>query len=372
MKKITCLVFLVAIVSVFSFGSNAFADQKVNWKMGSCFSASINVNYGEAEMIKYVKEMSDGNFNIQQFHAGALMPALEHFDAVQKGVIQAAGEWPGYWASKDLAFDTLGSFPLGFTYIDYINWLYQGGGLEMVQDLYKKYGMTWFPIGMLPVESGFWLTEKSGPIKTIADYKGKKLRTSARASITILTELGASPVMLTGDETYLGLQRGTVDGGEFATPGVDLQLGLSEVTKYWSAPSWFQTASVVGFMINLEAWNALSKKNQAILKYACQAAAMKSMTFWDVDAARAVHKLKDMGMVVSTFSMEEYPKLAPLVAKYAIMQAKKSPGFAKLLKSQIEFRKFYQPWREIMGPFGQGHKDWWGDQVLPELKKMGY
>lgn len=372
MRKIKLLAIGVAIASVFLFGANAFAEQKVNWRMGSTFAPSINVNVGEKYMIEYVKKMSNGNFKITLFHSGALMPSLEHFDAVQKGVIQAAGDFPGYWVSKDYAFDVVGSFPLGLTNIDYINWMYACGGLELIQDLYKKYGIMWFPVGVLPVESGFWLSEKAGPIKSIEDYKGKKLRTSARGGIEILKKLGGSPVYLTGNETYLGLERGTVDAGEFATPGVDYEMGLAEVTKHWSCPSWFQTASSVGIMINMKAWEALSKQNQAILKYACQAAAMKTMTFWDVDSARTIPKLLKKGMQIDVFPVKDYAKIAPLVAEYALKHAKESPGFAKILKSQLEYRKLYQPWRDITGPFGQGAKSLWADDVLAELKKMGY
>ena len=146
MKKFKLLVVLGIMTMVLSIGSSAFA-KKIRWKMVTTWPESINLWYGEKEMIKYVKDMTGGNFAIKWFPAGALMKSFEVFDACGKGAVEMAGDWPSYWATKDPAFDFIGSFPFGFTNMDYVTWMYDFGGLELMQKLWGKYGMTYFSLG---------------------------------------------------------------------------------------------------------------------------------------------------------------------------------------------------------------------------------
>jgi TRAP-type mannitol/chloroaromatic compound transport system substrate-binding protein len=371
MRKIRWLVFLVAIVMVFSFGSAVFAE-KTNWRMGSTWTPAINLYVGDKEMIKYVGEMTGGNFVIKWFPSGSLMKAFEYFDGCSKGVVEMAGDWPSYWVSKDPAFDFLGSFPFGFTNMDYIIWMYDFGGLELMQELYGKYGMTYFSLGATPMESGFRTTEKTGPIKSIADYKGLKLRTPSRATIWVLQQVGASPIKLPGGEIYLAIERGTLDGAEFSSPGIDWEMGFAEITKYWSVPCWFQPSSQIGTMVNLKAYNSLSKEYQAILRYGCQAAALKATAFYEGESGRAIERFIAKGTKIYALPEADLDKLEILAGQYCIMQAKESKYYAKLLKSQMEFLREYKDWREMSGRFGQGSTPKYVDNVLAELKKMGY
>ncbi|MBC8419119.1 MAG: TRAP transporter substrate-binding protein DctP [Desulfobacterales bacterium] len=371
MRKIKLFMFLGAITMVLAFGTTALA-KKINWRMGSTWTPAINLYKGDQEMIKYVGEMTGGNFEIKWFPSGSLMKAFEYFDACSKGVVEMAGDWPSYWAGKDPAFDFLGSFPFGFTNMDYINWMYDWGGLELMQELYGKYGMTYFSLGATPMESGFRTTEKTGPIKSIADYKGKKLRTPSRATIWILEQVGATPVKLPGGEIYLAVERGTLDGAEFSSPGIDWEMGFAEITKYWSVPCWFQPSSQVGTMVNLKAYNSLSKENQAILRYGAQAAAIRATAFYDTDSGRAIEKFIAKGTQIFALPEADLDKLEALAGQYCLMQAKESKAYAKLLKSQMEYLKEYKDWRDMSGRFGQGSTPKYVDNVLAELKKLGY
>ncbi|MCF8146855.1 MAG: TRAP transporter substrate-binding protein DctP [Deltaproteobacteria bacterium] len=371
MKKIKMLMFLCVLATALAFGTNALAE-KVNWKMGSTWTPAINLNKGELLLIDYVKEMTGGDFDIKWFPSGSLMGAFEYFDACSKGVVEAVGDWPSYWASKDPAFDFLGSFPFGFTNVDYITWMYDFGGLELMQELYGKYGMTYFSVGATPMESGFRSTEKFGPIKSIEDYKGFKVRTPSRATIWILKQLGASPVKIPGGEIYLAVERGTLDGAEFSSPGIDWEMGFAEITKYWSVPCWFQPSSQVGVMVNLKAYNKLSKTYKAILERGAQAAALKGMAFWEGDSGRAIDKFVKAGIEIVPLPPEDLKKLEELAGQYCVMQAKESKFYARMLKSQMDYLNEYKDWRAISGDFGQGRTPVYVDKVLAELKKLGY
>jgi len=372
MKKIGLFVIICTVSVVLAIGSAAFAADKVNWRMGSTWTPAINLYHGDQAMIKYVKEMTDGNFDIKWFPSGSLMKAFEYFDACSKGVVEAVGDWSSYWVGKDPAFDFLGSMPYGFTNMDYVIWYYQFGGEELYNEAYGKFGMKYFNLGATTSESGFRTTAKTGPIRTLEDYKGKKMRTPARATIWILEQLGGAPVKMAGGEIYLAVERGTLDGAEFSAPGIDWEMGFAEITKYWSVPCWFQPASQVGMMVNLEAYNKLSPQYQAILRTAAKAAAMESLTFYEADSGRAIEKFIAKGTEVVKLDDASLKKLDEMAGEYIIMAAKERGGlFAKILKSQMEYLNEYKDWRDMTGKFGFGFHPTYVDKVLAELDKMG-
>ena len=117
------------------------AAGKVEWRMGSTWTPAINLYHGDKHMIKYVNEMTNGDFDIKWFPSGSLMGAFEYFDACSKGVVEAVGDWSSYWVSKDPAFDFLGSMPYGFTNMDYVVWYYQFGGEALYNEAYGKFVM---------------------------------------------------------------------------------------------------------------------------------------------------------------------------------------------------------------------------------------
>jgi TRAP-type mannitol/chloroaromatic compound transport system substrate-binding protein len=300
------------------------------------------------------------------------MKAFEYFDACSKGVVEAVGDWSSYWVGKDPAFDFLGSMPYGFTNMDYVIWYYQFGGEALYDEAYGKFGMKYLNLGATTSESGFRTTAKTGPIKTLADYKGKKLRTPGRSTIWILQQLGAAPVNTPGGEIYLAVERGTLDGAEFSAPGIDWEMGFAEITKYWSVPCWFQPASQVGMMVNLKAYNKLSPQYKAILHTAAKAAAMESLTFYEADSGRAIKKFKAKGTEIVKLDEASLQKLDELSGEYIIMALKERGGlFAKILKSQMDYLDEYKDWRDMTGKFGFGFHPTYVDKVLAELDKMG-
>jgi TRAP-type mannitol/chloroaromatic compound transport system substrate-binding protein len=372
MKKIVFFLFIVGLAVVFAFGSTALAAEKVKWRMGSTWTPAINLYHGDQAMIKYVKDMTNGDFDIKWFPSGSLMKAFEYFDACSKGVVEAVGDWSSYWVSKDPAFDFLGSMPYGFTNMDYMVWYYQFGGEALYNEAYGKFGMRYLNLGSTTSESGFRTTAKTGPIRSVADYKGKKLRTPARATIWILEQLGGTPVKMAGGEIYLAVERGTLDGAEFSAPGIDWEMGFAEITKYWSVPCWFQPASQVGVMINEKAWQKLSPQYQAILRTAARAAAMESLTFYEADSGRAIEKFIAKGTEIVKLDDASLKKLDEMSGKYILMAAKERGGlFAKILKSQMLYLNEYKDWRDMTGKFGFGFQPSYVDAVLKELDEMG-
>lgn len=75
-----------------------------------------------------------------------------------------------------------------------------------------------------------WSTEAS-PIRSLEELDGKKIRVVGFEATQALAEYGASAVRIPSSETYLALQRGTVDAGVFNISTV-IGRSLQEQLKY--------------------------------------------------------------------------------------------------------------------------------------------
>lgn len=102
------------------------------------------------------------------------------------------------------------------------------------------------------------------PIRTLADFKGVSLRTTA-AYLDFVTALGASPVNVAPGEVYSALERGVVDGYGWVSYGI-ADMGWDELTKYVIDPGFYQVDPVG--MINLGSWNKLPADVQDIINQA--------------------------------------------------------------------------------------------------------
>ena len=78
---------------------------QIRWRMTSSFPKSLDITYGAGELFcRYVSELTDGNFTIQQFAAGELVPGLQALDAVQNGSVEMAYTGMLFYVGKDPTF----------------------------------------------------------------------------------------------------------------------------------------------------------------------------------------------------------------------------------------------------------------------------
>ena len=69
----------------------AAAQDKIRWKLGSSYTSNLDViGQNVKNYVENVKVMSGGNLDIRFFEPGALVPALQVFDAVSAGSAEAA------------------------------------------------------------------------------------------------------------------------------------------------------------------------------------------------------------------------------------------------------------------------------------------
>jgi TRAP-type C4-dicarboxylate transport system substrate-binding protein len=98
------------------------------------------------------------------------------------------------------------------------------------------------------------------PIRTLADFKGVKMRASGRTQTTALRDLGGSPLTLSMAEIEEALSRGTVDAIT-TSKSFGAERGLTALSKYvsiWPITPIFPQIIAV----NLKAWDRLSPQQK--------------------------------------------------------------------------------------------------------------
>jgi hypothetical protein len=83
-------------------------------------------------------EATDGNFNIQVFAAGEIVGALEGADAVKNGTIEMAHTASYYFFGKDPTYAFGTGVPFGLNQRMTNAWMYEGGGLDLLNEFYAK------------------------------------------------------------------------------------------------------------------------------------------------------------------------------------------------------------------------------------------
>jgi TRAP-type mannitol/chloroaromatic compound transport system substrate-binding protein len=354
-KRKIFVIGMIIAVFMMCFVNRDLQAKTYSWRMASCWPPSNMLVEGDKYFAKLVSDLSNGGLKIKVYPSPELVQPDQVFDTVVQGAAECGGDWPGYWAGKNAAFELVGSYPMGLTQYDYMNWYYHYGGKKLVQELYGKYGLQYFVNFVIPMQSGI---RSNKPIRTIKDYKGMKLRISGRPQGYILKKLGATQVLLATGEVYQALQLGTIDGGEIATPAIDWTLGLGEVTKYQCAPGWHEPSCAYGVLINQKAWKGLPDNLQRIVEIASQATMNYMSSFYETQDINALKKFAKSGTKLIQLDVATLKLIEKYINEYTEQRAKENADFKKIAISQFNFLKEIAPVHKEEWPFDQGRIRW--------------
>jgi len=320
------------------------SDEKVRWKMVMPWSKGLLFYDMAQHFADTVKLASGGRLDIKVFSAGELVGALESFDAVSKGSADIGHDWPGYWKGKDEAFVAFASVPFGLDNEGYNIWLYERGGLEMMQELYGRFNLHVLPGGNGGQEMGLFSNKRAVKFE---DFKGMRIRTPGW-NMDILNRLGASVSPLPGGEVYLALERGVIDAAEFSAPAINYPMGFDDITKYVIEPGVHQPSVQCSIFINKDSWDKLPADLKWIVDTAAKETQLWSNAWIENLNVKAIEKFKEK---VEFVQMDEETKIAfaKEAKKYFEELKSKHPFTKKVLESQEQFKKDFALWREVRG-----------------------
>lgn len=325
-------------------GSAQAQDKKHTWDMQSVYPGSLTqLGVLGTRVADQIGTVTGGTITVNYQEPGAIVPAMETFDAVSLGAVQAGWSSPGFWTGKDTGFAMFASVPFGPSAPEYLAWMKFGGGQELMQELYAGYNIHTMPCAVIAPEAAGWFRKE---IKTVDDLKGLKMRFFGLGA-KVMEKLGVSTQLLSPGDIFPALERGTIDATEFSMPAIDQNLGFDSVAKYYYFPGWHQQSTFLDLLINLEVWNDLSDTQQAQIESVCNAAITWGLAEGEAIQAEALIKLQDKGVELKTLSPEILDALRNAWKEVVAEEKKNSAAFANAWKSLSAFREEYKIWREL-------------------------
>jgi TRAP-type mannitol/chloroaromatic compound transport system substrate-binding protein len=315
---------------------------EIKWRLTSSFPKSLDTIYGAAEIFaKTVAESTDNKFQIQVFAAGEIVPGLQAADAVTNGTVEMCHTASYYYVGKDPTFALGTAVPFGLNQRMIDAWMYSAGGMELLNDFYRKYNIHAIPAGNTGAQMGGWFRKE---IKDVNDLKGLKFRIGGFAG-RVLQKLGVVPQQLAGGDIYPALEKGTIDAAEWVGPYDDEKLGFQKVAQYYYYPGWWEGGPMLHMFINTAKWNELPKNYQSVIYAAAHVANTMMMAKYDAGNPAALRRLVAGGAQLRAFPqpvMEACYKAANEV-------------YAETSAANADFKKVY----DAMAAFRGDQYLWW-------------
>ncbi|MGH8933490.1 MAG: TRAP transporter substrate-binding protein [Egibacteraceae bacterium] len=307
---------------------------EIEWDLPTSWPASLDTIYGGAvTFAERVSALTGGRFRISAREGGELVPPLEVLQSVQSGGIPAGHTAAYYYVglSPVTAFGT--TLPFGLTYREQNAWLYQAGGLEMLQEFYAEtFNLIQFPAGNTGVQMGGWFNRQ---VNSVADLQGLRMRTAGLAA-QVLGKLGVTVQTLPGAEIFQALQTGAIDAAEWVGPYDDLKLDFPAVARYYYYPGWWEPGPSLEVQIGLDEWNRLPSIYQDVVRTAAREANVEMMARYDFQNSQAMQELA------------ANPNVELLPFSTEVMDAAQNASFElfdELSASDARFREVYGQWR---------------------------
>jgi TRAP-type mannitol/chloroaromatic compound transport system substrate-binding protein len=334
----------VAAATALAAPAIAQSNPKISWRLTSSFPKSLDTIYGGAEVFsKYVSEATDGNFQIQVFAAGEIVPGLQAADAAAAGTVEACHTVSYYYWGKDPAWALGSAVPFALNARGQNAWQYHGGGIDLMNEFYAAQGLIGYPGGNTGVQMGGWFRKE---INTVADLKGLKMRIGGFAG-KVVERLGVVPQQIAGGDIYPSLEKGTIDAAEWVGPYDDEKLGFYKVAPYYYYPGWWEGGPTVHLMFNKAKFEELPDSYKSLVRTAAQATDADMLQKYDYVNPPAVKRLVANGAQLRPFSPEILDACFTAANEvYAEIMASNAP-FKKIWESLTAFRKDHYLWAQV-------------------------
>ncbi|PRX37372.1 TRAP-type mannitol/chloroaromatic compound transport system, substrate-binding protein [Meinhardsimonia xiamenensis] len=312
--------------------------QTTTWKVQTSWPGGIGLQIFK-DWCASIIEKTGGELAFQPFGANDVVGDFQLYDAVKNGVLDAVNPFTIYAQGIIPAATFLTSYPLGLRYPhEWDVFYYALGGLEIARELYAKQGM--YFVG--PIHHGPNIIHSKVPIRSLDDFRGRKMRLPGGMVAEVFTELGAETTVLPGSEIFPALEKGTIDVADYVGPAVNYALGFSQVTKYISMGppgfmSLYQPVDLMDLTVGQAAWDALSPQMKQFVE-------MEVHVYSDMHHAaiqkadqEAWKKFEADGVEVTRLSQDDVELMTEIAVPIWFKYANRDPNAARIFKIQLDY-----------------------------------
>lgn len=312
--------------------------QTTNWKIQTSWPGGAGLQIFR-DWCASIEEKSGGELSFTPFGANDVVGDFQLFDAVKNGVLDAVNPFTIYAQGIIPAAVFLTSFPLGLRNpAEYDTFYYGLGGLEIARELYARQGMHF--VG--PVHHGANIIHSKVPIRSIDDFRGRKMRLPGGMVADIFKELGAETTVLPGSEIFPALERGTIDVADYTGPAVNYALGFSQVTDYivLGPPGFmsvYQPVDIMDITVGQRAWDALSPEMKQFVEM--ETHVYSDMHHAAIQAAdqEAWAKFEADGTEITRLSPDDVELMTEVAVPIWFDYANRDPDSARVFKIILDY-----------------------------------
>ena len=312
--------------------------QGTTWKIQTSWPSGVGLTTFKA-WANSIEERTGGELKLQPFGATEVVGDFQLFDAVKNGVLEAMNPFTLYWAGRMPASVFLSSYPLGLRNPHEWDVFYYGlGGLEIARELFAEVGM--YYLG--PVHHGPNIIHSKVPLRSIEDFRGRKMRLPGGMVAEVFQAAGAKTTLLPGGEIFAALERGTIDVADYVGPAINYDLGFHQVTKYISMGppgfmSIYQPVDLQDLTIGMKAWNAASPKIQQFMQSEVHRYSDLHHAAIQVADQAAWKKFEEAGTIVTRLSGDDVDAFTRLAIPRWYVWANKDKQAARVFKIQLDY-----------------------------------
>ena len=280
-----------------------------------------------------IETLTGGRLAVRLMPVGAVVQYSETLDAVGAGLLDGQITATVYFSGKDPAFALLGDLIAAYDHPDQmLMFLHQGGGDELLRELYAGYGVRY--IGGATTGKEAFVSKI--PIRGVDDFRGVKLRAPEGMAQDIFERIGAAPVNLPASEVFTAVERGVVDAADWATFSMNHQLGFHGIARYPIYPG-IHSMPVIDVSVNQARWDALDADVQAILVVAVRDFARDMTRRLELQDLADVAADRAAGVEVVDWPAAERQKLREVAIEVWRDWASRSASAERAYQAQIEF-----------------------------------
>lgn len=348
LKKLFSLFLAILIslsVSPLAIAKNSGEKEVIQLKLAHAHPPFLPLAGAVRKWTGMITEESQGRVKFDLYFSSSLLNANEIFRGVQKGIADIAF----YVMGHDWGYAPLNMFPIFLTGVPDMK-----AATEIHHAIWNKFpelSAEWEAIGLkvltkrMMAPHNFHFVGKK-EIRLPSDMKGIKMIPFSQPMAEKLVALGAAPVDVKLDDTYMSLERGVVNGivGNFALLSV---FGLDKlVTNHTLFPGSVAVLPEV-FLMNLDTWNSLPADIQKIFMDLAPWLEQENLRIDSADEERAINQAKEKGDIFVKITPEEMrqwdDKIKPVQEKWiAENEANGKPAkaiYEEMERLREEYRK---------------------------------
>jgi len=330
---------LVAIAVVFGFIAvmpTLSAAQTIKLTYGGSEAKGHTFSKADVAWIEYIEKETNGRVKITPYWGGTLLSRRENTEELIKGVADL-----GYISPRTGYPLMLGS--LGFPY-GVGDWKVIWEVAKELREMYPQLDAEWSKLKIMAYSvSSNYQVLSTKPIRSAGDFKGKIVKATG-AYTTVVKSLGGDGIYVPMGETYVALQKGTIDACLAPYSTIDA-FKFYEVAKYVTVLDLTSMVRPTRAM-NLDSYNKLPKDIQAIFDKSVEFWSMEDNKFRDGDDLKGIELAKQHGEII-TLPKAELDKVYAAAEEAMLVEA------AKLDKEGLPGTKMFRDVRKLIDKYNK-------------------